>query len=230
MRDQFFAPWAGEIKFAGADAGADAMEFSGYGSVFDNIDAYGDVIKPGAFADTLAAAHKSGIWPSMLMQHGGWGMGADDMTPIGIWTNLAEDGIGLKSDGKLADTQRGREAYTLLKMKPRPAITGQSIGYIAKESVPRSKPDEPRRTIKRIDLFEISLVTFPANTRARVQQVKSSGLSIRDAERALCDAGFSRSEAKAIVAEGFKAGLRDALPALDEIAEALKRNISLLTA
>ena len=60
----------------------------------------------------------------MLMQHGGWGIGADDMTPVGIWTSLAEDGIGLKVEGKLADTPRGREAYALLKMTPRPARGG----------------------------------------------------------------------------------------------------------
>lgn len=192
-----------EVKLA-SDGGE--MSFAGYGAVFGNVDSYGDVIMPGAFADTLAEGRKNGRWPAMLMQHGGWGMGADDMTPVGIWTELAEDGVGLKVSGKLADTPRGREAYALLKMAPRPAIDGLSIGYIAKAFEARSKPEDPRRKLTKIDLFEVSLVTFPANPKARVASVKSgAGLTERDAERALRDAGFSRTEAKAVIASGFKA-------------------------
>jgi HK97 family phage prohead protease len=198
-----------EVKFAGAD---NAMEFSGYGAVFGNVDSYGDVISPGAFADTLASAKRAGIYPSMLLQHGGgmFGGGAEDMTPIGVWTELAEDGHGLKVTGVLADTQRGRDAYTLLKMSPRPAINGLSIGYIPKEWAMGSKPKEPRRTLKKVDLIEVSLVTNPANPKARVSTVKS-GLDIRTAERALRDVGFSQREAKAILADGFDsiADLRD---------------------
>lgn len=191
-----------EVKLAGGDA----MTFSGYGAVFDNVDSYGDLIVKGAFTDTLARAKSTGQWPAMLMQHGGWGMGADDMTPVGIWTSLEEDSIGLKVEGKLADTVRGREAYGLLKMDPRPAIDGLSIGYIAKTWEARSKPEDPRRKLTKVDLLEVSLVTFPANPKARVGSVKSSGgLTIKDAEEALREAGFSRTEAKAILAKGFKA-------------------------
>ncbi|MBB3264049.1 hypothetical protein FHW79_001664 [Azospirillum sp. OGB3] len=191
-----------EVKLAGGDA----MTFSGYGAVFDNVDSYGDLIVKGAFTDTLARAKSTGQWPAMLMQHGGWGMGADDMTPVGIWTSLEEDSIGLKVEGKLADTIRGREAYGLLKMDPRPAIDGLSIGYIAKTWEARSKPEDPRRKLTKVDLLEVSLVTFPANPKARVGSVKSAGgLSIKDAEEALREAGFSRTEAKAILAKGFKA-------------------------
>ena len=190
-----------EVKLAGGDA----MTFSGYGAVFDNVDSYGDLIVKGAFTDTLARAKSTGQWPAMLMQHGGWGMGADDMTPVGIWTGMEEDNIGLKVEGKLADTLRGREAYALLKMDPRPAIDGLSIGYIAKAYEPRSRPEDPRRKLTKVDLLEVSLVTFPANPKARVGSVKSSGgLTIKDAEEALREAGFSRTEAKAILAKGFK--------------------------
>lgn len=203
-----------EIKF---DAGGEAMTFSGYGAFFGNVDSYGDVIVPGAFADTLAQARKSGQWPAMLSQHGGFGMSADDLTPVGVWTDLAEDGKGLKVSGKLADTPRGRELYTLLKMEPRPAINGMSIGYQAKEWSARTKPDEPRRTLKKIDLFEVSLVTFPANGKARISQVKD--MTERDFERLLTqELGFSRSEARVILNKGFKA-LTGAEPS-DEIAHA----------
>lgn len=196
-----------EIKLA-ADGNGE-MTFSGYGAVFDNVDSYGDVIQKGAFVDTLARAKSTNDWPVMLLQHGGWGMDSESMTPIGIWTLMEEDNIGLKVEGKFADTPRGREAWALAKMTPRPAINGLSIGYIPKEWSMRSRPEEPRRTLKKVDLLEVSLVTFPANPKARVQSVKS-GLTVREAERALRDVGFSQTEAKAILAEGFKAAQRDA--------------------
>ncbi len=195
-----------EVKFAN---GGQAMEFSGYGAVFGNVDAYGDVIEPGAFAATLSNARSSGIWPAMLSQHGGWGMTAEDLTPVGVWTDLAEDGIGLKATGVLAPTPRGQELHALMKMQPRPAIDGLSIGYIAKDWEPRSKPDEPRRRLKRIDLIEISPVTFPANGKARVASVKSLADNERDLEAWLMrDAGLSRKEAQIVIGHGFKALLR----------------------
>jgi HK97 family phage prohead protease len=209
------------IEFKFAEDGAETMSFEGYGAVFGNVDSYGDVIAPGAFAATLAEAHKSGQRPAMLLQHGG--VTGEDMTPIGVWQSMSEDGAGLQVKGQLAPTPRGREVYELLKMG---AINGLSIGYIAKEWQQRSKPEEPRRTLKAIDLYEVSLVTFPANPKARVQNVKST-LTERIAEQALRDAGFSRTEAKAIVANGFGAleCLRDAGndEAADELAKLVAR-------
>lgn len=215
-----------ELKLAPPEDGVETMTFSGYGAVFNNIDAYGDVIEPGAFAQYLSDVQAGKQpWPAMLSQHGGWGMTSDDMTPIGVWTELAEDGKGLKVSGKLADIERGRNLRALMKMTPRPAINGLSIGYIPKEWEPRSKPDDPRRRIKRIDLVEISPVTFPANNRARVDSVKSAdSIRVRDAELALRDAGFSANEAKAILAEGFNSALRDAgSTGLAELKAAIER-------
>lgn len=207
-------------------AAGEAMTFSGYGAVFGNVDAYGDVIEAGAFAATLREAKSSGRWPAMLSQHGGFT--SEDMTPVGIWTALEEDATGLRVEGKLAPTPRGSELHTLMKMEPRPAIDGLSIGYIAKEWVSRSKPDEPRRVLKRIDLIEISPVTFPANGKARVSSVKAGGMNEREFERLLRDAGLSRGEAKAFIAEGFK-GLRSLRDAGDEggdeLAAMIRRNI-----
>jgi uncharacterized protein len=219
-----------ELKFAGSDT--EAMTFSGYGAVFGNTDSYGDVIQPGAFAESLANSQKSGIWPAMLLQHGGWGMGSQDMVPVGVYTSLSEDGHGLRVEGTLAPTPRGHEVYTLMKMPPRPAIDGLSIGYVAKEWTPRSKPDEPRRLLKKVDLWEVSLVTFPANPKARVQNVKSGYFSEREFERWLMqDAGFSRSEARVIINSGFKslAGMRDAADeGLAELTQTLKRASAIL--
>ena len=190
-----------ELK-AAPDAGADSMTFSGYGAVFGNMDAYGDVIANGAFTKTIADFKTSGVWPAMLSQHGGWDMSAESLTPIGVWTEMREDEHGLYVEGRLADTPRGREMYALMNMQPRPAINGMSIGFRAIEWANRSKPDEPRRTLKRV----------------------------RDAEKALRDAGFSRVQAKAILADGFRAmPLRDAEEGgVGELAALVRRNINTL--
>lgn len=220
-----------EIKLAAPDAGA--MNFEGYGSVFGNVDAYGDVIEPGAFSAYLADAQSGKqAWPAMLLQHGGYGMTADDLMPAGVWTSLAEDGKGLKSAGTLADIQKSRDAYTLMQMKPRPAIDGLSIGFYVKAFEPRSKPEDPRRRITKIDLVEISLVTFPANGKARVTGVKSIGETERDIEGWLMrDAGLSRREARIAINQGFKAliGKQDAAGELDALADIIKRNTQSLS-
>lgn len=194
----------GEVKFAGDAAD---MTFSGYGAVFGNIDSYGDVIAKGAFSETLGHARKTGHWPAMLSQHGG-GFLQQDTTPIGIWTEMREDDTGLYVEGKLADTERGREAYSLLKMKPRPAYSGLSIGFLPKKWSVRTRPEEPRRTLEAVDLMEVSLVTFPANPKARVTGVKSGEdiRTVREFEDFLRDVGgFSHAAAKAIASGGFKA-------------------------
>lgn len=224
-----------EIKLAPPDAGtgADTMTFSGYGAVFGNVDSYGDVIAPGAFAQYLSDAQAGKQpWPAMLAQHGGWGMGADDMTPVGVWTHLSEDGHGLKVEGKFADTPRGRELYTLMKMQPRPAIDGLSIGYIAKKFEPRSKPEDPRRKLTQIDLLEISPVTFPANRLARVGSVKSLEdlYTLPEIEDYLREAGgFSRNEAKGLIARIKSAQPREAADDLTQLAAVINRNITTLT-
>ena len=215
--ERMFVP-LNEIKFANDTA----LEFTGYGAVFGNVDSYGDVIAPGAFADTLHQAQKSGRWPAMLSQHGAMGLTAEDMTPVGVWASLAEDGNGLLAEGVLAPTPRGQELHTLMKMKPRPAIDGLSIGYIAKKWTPRTKPEEPRRVLHAVDLIEISPVTFPANGKARVSAVKSMLDNERDTERWLMqDAGLSRREARIVINSGFKSlfATQDAGEQSEELAQ-----------
>jgi HK97 family phage prohead protease len=162
-----------EIKFA-ADDGAEARTFTGYGAVFGNVDSYGDVIEKGAFKKTLAEANKTGSWPAMLMQHGGWGMSADDLTPVGIWTEFAEDDNGLLLTGKLAETPRGKRSL-------RPAQDDAAAG--AQRPVDRLSRQEVHRRHKarraathlhEVELIEVSLVTFPANPKARIGSVKSA--------------------------------------------------------
>lgn len=224
-----------ELKLAPPDStGIETMGFSGYGAAFGNIDSYGDVIAPGAFAQFLSDVEKGKQpWPSMLSQHGAMGLTSEDLTPIGAWTSLAEDGKGLVSAGDLAKTQRGIEMHTLMSMKPRPAIDGLSIGYIAKKFDPRTKPDEPRRTLREIVLVEISPVTFPANRKARVDAVKSLEeiSSLSEIEDYLREAGgFSRAEAKTLVARIKNASQRDADvdEGLAKLAEQIRKNTLIL--
>lgn len=182
----------------------DKMEFSGYGAVFGNTDSYGDSIQKGAFKASLRESKKSGVWPSMLSQHGGWGLTSSDLTPIGLYDELDEDDIGLKLNGILAATPRGIEMHTLLTMSPRPAIDGLSIGYYPREWKINTSPKEgePRRTLTRVDLIEVSLVTFPANTRARVTEAKAD-FDKRYIENVLRDAGISKSRAKTFISRAF---------------------------
>lgn len=212
-----------ELKFEGVEA--DEMVFEGYGAVFGNVDSQGDVIAKGAFKNAIREAKASGIWPAMLQQHGGWQMSADDMMPIGVWLDMAEDDVGLKVKGKCAPTVRGREMFTLMKMQPRPAINGLSIGYRPVKWQMQTKPEQPRRTLQEVKLIEISPVTFPSNPKARIQAAKNM-TGIRLAEQALRDAGFSSNEAKAIVAKGFSSQPRQRdVGGLGELAAALRQNI-----
>jgi len=184
-----------EFKFQASDT--DTREVVGYGAVFGNVDSYGDVIAPGAFAKSLSEI-KSGTrpMPAMLLSHN------PEALPVGKWTEMSEDSMGLRVKGFLLDTSQGMDTYKALKAG---AITGLSIGFRPIEYALRSKPDEPRRTLKSVDLMEVSVVGFPANDKARVLSVKAEEVTtIRDLEHALRDAGYSKSEALRICA-GFQA-------------------------
>ena len=186
-----------EIKAGKDDDGS--MTFSGYGAYFNNIDSYGDIIVPGAFKSAVNYAKRTGDYTALMVQHG-----ADGYTPVGIFTKMVEDENGLYVEGKLADTERGREYYTLMKMEPRPAIKGMSIGYFTRkaeypsEENRKSFPKGCMRKILDVELVEISLVTVPANKKATITGVKSEFI-VRDAEKALKEAGYSASEAKTII-------------------------------
>ena len=182
-----------QIKAAGEDG---AVE--GYGSVFGVRDNYDDVISKGAFVQSLKDHKAAGTMPAMLWQHS-----ADH--PIGIWTEMVEDDKGLRIKGQLAmETVKGKEAHALLKLG---AINGLSIGFMSKQWV--YDRDTEVRTLTEIDLWEVSLVTFPANEKARITNVKASPDEVttpKDAERALREAGFSKADATALVARVMRMG------------------------
>ena len=163
--------------------------FTGYASVFGNEDLWGDIVVAGAFSKSIAEKK-----PAMLWQHN-----SDE--PIGVWAVIKEDEKGLYVEGQLLidGVAKAKEAYELLVAK---AISGLSIGYRAVSWEWRKKDDskDEVRLLKEIDLWEISLVTFPANTEARVGDVKDLN-TLRDIEGFLRDAGCSRNEAKGIIAQ-----------------------------
>lgn len=198
-------------------ATGDTGTFEGYGSVFNITDRGGDIVAAGAFAETLAAAKAAGRLPAMLWQH-------RQAEPIGVYTEMEEDAIGLKVKGKLAlKTARGAEAYELMKMG---AISGLSIGYrVRDDSWDRVTGV---RTIKKADLHELSLVTMPMNDASRVSAVKTIEEldSLSEIERHLRDVcGLSKSEATAMVSRIKSVSRSDSgdnAEKLAELAAALK--------
>ena len=165
--------------------------FEGYASVFGIVDQGMDVVERGAFRKSLGSRKVKMLW-----QH-------DMSQPIGVWDEIYEDERGLFVRGRLLkEVEKGREAMALLRAG---AIDSMSIGYRTIEAVPEG--DGRVRKLTEVDLFEISLVTFPMLPDAKVTNVKSITTE-RDFERFLRDAGYSRKDAVAITLHGFKALLR----------------------
>ena len=206
--DRLRAPLT-EIRLADADAKIGS--FSGYGAFFGNEDSYGDVIERSAFAEALNEWKAAGKLPPMLLQHGGGFMGgADDLVPIGKWESMREDAKGLRVEGRLfaMGTERGQYIYEGLKEG---VLDGLSIGFRLREYRRGTKPSEPERTLANIDLVEVSIVTSPANPKARVTSVKTLTVDEwRDFEASLCEAGLSRSHARLAVARFKKLDQREA--------------------
>lgn len=202
-----------EIKSADEDG-----TFEGYGSVFGGPpDSYNEIVDPGAFSDSLAKHRRSGTMPMMFWQH-------DPSSPIGVWKDLVEDGKGLWGKGQLLKgIRQADETHILLKAG---AIRGLSIGYREEEA----QPDGAVRRLKKLDLIEVSVVSIPANSRARVDvsSVKAerwadlgegwSDLArkvrdgepppTKDFEALLREAGVPKSMAVAIASVGYGKAIR----------------------
>ncbi|MFT7027367.1 MAG: HK97 family phage prohead protease [Paracoccaceae bacterium] len=134
---------------------ADDGRIEGYASLFGVSDQSGDMVERGAFASSLAALKAAGRSVKLLWQH-------DPAEPMGVWDMVREDDNGLKVRGRLlTETRRGREALALLRAG---AMDGLSIGYRAVRS---ARGDGGARILTEIDLWEVSLVTFPMLPEAR---------------------------------------------------------------
>lgn len=206
-----------DIKSIGDDG-----SIEGYGSKWGFEDSYGEIVVKGAFTESLQ--EKGGAPFPMLWQH------RSDL-PVGVWTKYAEDDIGLKVKGQLnLKTQRGQEAYSDIKIQ---AVTGLSIGYfelVADTWEAASK--QGYRNLYKLDLREISPVTFPALKEASIDAIKARKAhgqlpTLREFEEALREKLLlSRADAQFIAAQGFKALiLRESNGANDhddEVIDALK--------
>lgn len=179
--------------------------FEGYASLFNREDLGHDVIAPGAFRESLLNRGAQRI--KMLFQH-------DPAEPIGVWDEIREDARGLYVRGRLMTAvSKAREVLELMRAG---ALDGLSIGF--KTVKARRDAASGVRRIEKVDLWEISVVTFPMLPGARVESVKArpfvaSAPTEREFERWLTrDAGLTRMEARAVLRSGFHGlkALRDA--------------------
>lgn len=128
----------------------------GYASLFGATDQGGDVVQKGAYEASLKRLAAAGRSVKMLWQH-------DPAQPIGIWDEVREDDQGLYVKGRLLDTvNKGREAAALIAAG---AIDGLSIGY---RTLRATKTEKGQRLLNELELWEVSLVTFPMLQTARV--------------------------------------------------------------
>lgn len=178
---------------------ADDGTFKGYASVFGNVDSYGDIVAPGAFTQSIALIKSSGDPLPILYQH-------SSSAPIGGSDVLEEDDTGLKTEGWLMvnEIPLAAQAHALMKRR---VMKGLSIGYYVEDSSYNEK--EKTTTLKTLELVEYSIVTFPANTLAQIDAVKSiinGGRlpSLAEFEDLLRDAGFSKTQAKTVAGHGLR--------------------------
>ena len=154
---------APELKFsspAPPTVSADGR-FRGYATFFGREDLSGDVVEAGAFRRTLAERGAAGI--KLLFQH-------DPHEPVGRWLSVAEDRRGLAVEGEItAETRRGREVTSLMRAG---LLDGLSIGF----RTVRSRKDRggTLRRLLEVDLWEISIVTFPMLPEARLFAAKAA--------------------------------------------------------
>ena len=138
----------------------DGTVIEGYASVFGACDQGGDVVAAGAYAASLKRLAQAGGKVRMLWQH-------DPAQPIGLWEEVVEDGRGLRVRGRLLpEVARAREAAALVKAG---AIDGLSIGYRTRRA---EKDAGGRRVLREVELWEVSLVTFPMLREARLAGTK----------------------------------------------------------
>lgn len=196
------------------DATDETGEFEGYASVFGNRDRGDDIVMPGAFTKTLKRLPIEKV--KMLWYH-------DPRDVIGKWLEAEEDKRGLKVKGRL--NLKVAKAAELHALMTDGAVDGMSIGYRPN----RWEDDRTTgaRKLIEIELAEISLVTFPMNESALVRRVKSGRLPTkRDLEDMLKrDAGLSSQQAKAFIADGYKAltAERDAGESEEELLGSIQR-------
>ena len=152
-----------EVKFAGAPLAKVSVDgsFEGYASLFDMVDLGRDQVMTGAFKECLARKPMGNI--KLLWQH-------DPAHPLGVWREIVEDNRGLKVFGQLdLSVAKAREVHALMRSG---AVDGLSIGFRTERS--RKDTQTGIRRLEKLDLWEVSIVTFPMLPGARVSAVKQA--------------------------------------------------------
>lgn len=183
--------------------------FSCYGNVKGNIDHALDRVVDGAYRDSIAAHKAAGTMPKFFWMHNPWD------TPVGVWTAMEEDSKGLYLEGKFANTPKGNELYELYKDN---ALDSFSIGYRVNDE--KWNNSLGCNDLIKVDIREISAVTFACNEESRLVEIKSKlgeGKVLTKAElRALLEsvpAGLSKRQIERITADYKPSGEID----LDEV-------------
>lgn len=185
--------------------------FEGYASKFDDQDQGGDTVLKGAFRASLKQRKPKQV--KMLWQH-------DPSYPIGIWEDVKEDATGLYVKGRLlTSVQKAKETYELMKAG---VLDGLSIGYRTIKSIRDERTGF--RQLKEVDLWEISVVTFPMLRSATVTSIKGDW-GKRDVERVLRDAGMPNAMTVKLIAGGWDAANRGGQGDPDDDLEGLAESI-----
>lgn len=202
------------IKDCHIKAAGDGRVFEGYASVWGSVDSYGDTVQRGAFLKTIEDHRAKERMPRMFYSH-------NSSDVIGKWTYMEEDDKGLKVRGELTPGHRkADDVYASLKHG---AIDGLSIGFIDRDS---EELETGGRLLKEIELMEISVVSLPAEELAQITSVKSrlAGLvGLKDAERVLRDAGFTRAEAAGFISRVKEVWQSDSVAELEAKMKAAER-------
>ena len=136
--------------------------FSCYGSVFNNVDRVDDIIVKGAFINSLSKKNvREDI--KFFLQH-------DSDKPIGYFTKMEEDERGLYCEGNfILELEESKEAYLLAKNR---VLNSFSVGYVPIKFSEKEIDGKQIRVLEEVDLFEISLVSIPANPEAKLLEIK----------------------------------------------------------
>lgn len=187
--------------------------FTGHASVFGIVDLDNDVVEPGAFADTISTgAAADGVL--IFGQH------EDKKIPLGRSLELREDAQGLFIKGQISDTAAGRDYRQLIKDH---VLDRMSIGYIAQDY---TIDEQGVRHLRKVDLLEVSIVNYPANTEARIESYKGGKQPMKDTETkteaktetkeapATPSAGLTEEQLQALLEQAAEAGAAKALKAI----------------
>ena len=208
-----------EVKFD--DESSRRGHFSGYGSVFGEIDLGNDIVEKGAFSETLQEWGQKGQLPQMFWYH-------NNEEIIGEWTKMVEDEKGLYVEGKLWINGENRletsvKAYNVIKSN---SVKGLSIGYSVSSGgldYQEQADGTVIRKLKKVKLFELSIAPWAMLPQASVTAVKSmidndgNVLSKREVEKILRDSGLSKRQSQAFIARGYEGIERDAKTELESI-------------